>query len=32
MFKLFVLGALARQVAVGRISWDQEQAAFELVR
>jgi Beta-lactamase enzyme family/ORF 12 gene product N-terminal len=24
MFKLFVLGALARQIAAGRISWDQE--------
>ena len=24
MFKLFVLGALARQIAAGRVSWDQE--------
>jgi beta-lactamase class A len=24
MFKLFVLGALAHQVAVGRVSWNQE--------
>jgi beta-lactamase class A len=32
MFKLFVLGALARQIAAGRISWDQELTVTDAVR
>jgi hypothetical protein len=32
MFKLFVLGALARQVAAGRVSWDQELTVTDAVR
>jgi beta-lactamase class A len=32
MFKLFVLGALARQIAAGRISWDQELTVTDALR
>ena len=32
MFKLFVLGALAHQIAAGRISWDQELTVTDALR
>ena len=32
MFKLFVLGALAQQVAAGRVSWDQELTVTDAVK
>ena len=32
MFKLFVLGALAEQVAAGRVSWDQELTVSDALR